>query len=557
MLLYLYRCRIAVPAAVVLGLVSGLTTTLLLALINSVLAAHQWTWGVVAAFAGLCLLRLVTGVAAHIILIAQSQRAVCDLRLDLCDRVLRAPLAQLEALGEHRLTACFADDIAQVAQVVVNVPYAFVNLVILAGCLAYLGWMSSVVLGGVLLCLLGGALTYLGPVLWATRHLRRAREHQDTLFKNYYAVVGGVKELKLNDARRAAFVAGALRPSADDVRRHSVSGITVYATAANWNRLLFFVYVGLLLFAFPSLAPLEPARLAGYVVVLLYMMAPLEAIMNTLPHFARAEVALSRIRQLAEQLSTQRPVSHAEAIASDVRTIELRRVAYQYPSDGETGSFRLGPLDLTLGRGETVFLTGGNGSGKTTLVKLLTGLYEPSAGALIVNRRAVDAALAAAYRQLFSVVFTEFHLFERLDGISLGRDVGRVQALLELLQLDGRVEVVDGRLSTLNLSRGQRKRLAMLVALLEDRPFYVFDEWAADQEPAFRETFYRHIIPSLRDAGKGVLVVTHDDRYYELADRIVHLECGLLEHGPQPSARGRVEAAAPIECSSGAPCEPS
>lgn len=533
--LYLRCSPRAMSVAVALGAVSGLSAAALLALINHSLESGDRSGAVVAGFAGLCLVRLLSGVASHVLLVRLSQRAIFDMRMDLCDRILSSPLTRLERIGPHRLTACFTDDVTNIANVVVNIPYFLVNVVVLIGCLAYLGLMSGPVLIGVLACFMMGIATYLGPVVWANRQLRVAREHQDRLFRHFGSVVHGAKELKLHDGRREDLLGRVLRDAADAVRRHSERGVTIYATAANWNRLLFFVYVGLLLFLLPSAAEVTPAALAGYLLVLLYMMAPLEAIMNTSPHLAKADVSLQKIRNLGLSLTAegQEPRPEATDVAHE-RWLELRLrgVTHRYGADDGEAGFRLGPIDLSFRRGEVVYLTGGNGSGKTTLVKLLTGLYAPDEGRVELDGRAITEGLRPAYRQFFSAVFSDCHLFEELLGIG-GRDVDeRARHHLRTLRLERKLDVDGGRFSTIDLSHGQRKRLALLTAILEDRPFYVLDEWAADQDPGFREMFYTRIVPELRDRGKTVLVVTHDDRYFHLADRRVRLDSGrVVEEG--------------------------
>ena len=191
----------------------------------------------------------------------------------------------------------------------------------------------------------------------------------------------------------------------------------------------------------------------------------------------------------------------------------------------------LGPLDLTLQANELLFVVGGNGSGKTTLAKMLTGLYAPESGEVRLDGEPVAEAARDRYRQLFSAVFTNFHLFDELVGLNgHGETIWpRAQKYLELLRIDDKVTVdAAGRLSTTRLSHGQRKRLALLVAYLEDRPICVFDEWAAGQDPAFQKVFYLDLLPELKRAGKTVVVVTHDDRYFHVADRIVKLELGQV-----------------------------
>jgi putative ATP-binding cassette transporter len=203
-------------------------------------------------------------------------------------------------------------------------------------------------------------------------------------------------------------------------------------------------------------------------------------------------------------------------------------VTHTYQTDMEDASFTLGPIDLTLEPGELAFVAGGNGSGKTTLVKILTGLYAPESGEIHLDGQPVTDYGRDAYRQQFSVVFSDFHLFESLLGIE-GPDLDHSAGdYLRSLRIDHKVSIQDGTLSTIELSQGQRKRLALLTAFLEDRSIYVFDEWAADQDPYFKEVFYRQILPALRERGKTVVVVSHDDRFYDQADRLLYLENGQL-----------------------------
>ena len=187
-----------------------------------------------------------------------------------------------------------------------------------------------------------------------------------------------------------------------------------------------------------------------------------------------------------------------------------------------------GPSTSHCSRGELVFVVGGNGSGKTTLAKLLVGLYSPTAGEMRFNGQPIGDANREHYRQLFSAIFTDGWLFDRLLGMELAQVDGEAEEYLAQLELDHKVRVRDGAFSTTELSHGQRKRLALLTAYLEDRPVYVFDEWAADQDPRFKEVFYTRLLPELKARGKAVLVISHDDRYFHLADRVVKLDYGTL-----------------------------
>jgi putative ATP-binding cassette transporter len=203
-------------------------------------------------------------------------------------------------------------------------------------------------------------------------------------------------------------------------------------------------------------------------------------------------------------------------------------VTHSYHREQEDESFTLGPIDLAFRPGELVFITGGNGSGKTTLLKLITALYLPESGEIRMDGKMISQQNVDAFREQFSVVFSDFHLFETILGIDKPELDAKAIHYLKQLHLENKVRYQDGNFSTTELSQGQRKRLALLTAYLEDRSIYIFDEWAADQDPHFKQIFYYELLPALKARGKTVLVITHDDRYFRIADRLIKLENGKL-----------------------------
>jgi putative ATP-binding cassette transporter len=295
-----------------------------------------------------------------------------------------------------------------------------------------------------------------------------------------------------------------------------------------------FVLIGMLLLAAPLLRLSAPDRI-GYTMTLIFMVGPLQVLLSRASDFNLAAVALHKIEDLERSLTAL----HAEvdsAIQLDPQRefvrLNLTDVTHSYLREGEIDNFIMGPVSLSLTPGEVVFLVGGNGSGKTTLAKLLVGLYVPADGEICLNGQIITDENRERYRQYFSVIFADFHLFDRLLGLE-GADLDRdARKYLSRLELDHVVEIKDGILSTTKLSQGQRKRLALLTAYLEERPIYVFDEWAADQDPAFKKIFYHTFLPALKAKGKAVLVISHDERYYHVADRIIHLDCGRVTDLP-------------------------
>jgi putative ATP-binding cassette transporter len=229
--------------------------------------------------------------------------------------------------------------------------------------------------------------------------------------------------------------------------------------------------------------------------------------------------------------------AHGPFASEPFESLELVKVSHHYRREREDDNFLLGPVDLTLVPGELVFLIGGNGSGKSTLAKVITGLYPPAGGEIRLNGRVVGDHNRDDYRQCFSTVFSDYFLFDRMAGRGGPEADLRARRYLERLHLDHKVSIRDGAFSTTQLSQGQRKRLALLSAYIEDRPFYLFDEWASDQDPLFKEVFYTELLPELRSMGKALLVITHDDRYFEFADRLVKLDYGRIS---QESPEGQV-----------------
>ena len=397
----------------------------------------------------------------------------------------------------HRLLSTLTDDIPVITNTLVAVPLLCINVAIAVSGLVYLGFLSWSVLLIVLAFVALGVVTYQVPVTRAVRSFRLAREKGDKLMKHFRALTEGAKELKLHHRRREAFLSESLEATASGLRQHNVRGMTVYTAAASWGQILVFVVIGLVLFVLPNFREVSPQALTGYTITLLYLMTPFQVVMNTVPNLSRASVALQKVKDLGVELgargSEEAPPPEFPASYSFSK-LELVGVTHAYRREGEKESFVLGPIDLSLAAGELVFVVGGNGSGKTTLAKLLTGLYVPEAGEVRLDGEPVTDANREFYRQHFSVVFSDFFLFESLLGLQSPDLDEQARDYLTRLQLDHKVEVTDGALSTTDLSQGQRKRLALLTAYLEDRPVYVFDEWAADQDPVFKEIFYKQLL---------------------------------------------------------------
>lgn len=521
-----------VMLSVLCGLLSGAAFASLVALLNEAIARGKSPLGDLGArFVAVAAFALVTRVASQVLLILLRHRALLELRSGLAARILASPLRTLEEKGSHLLLGALMEGVVAAGTGLMVLPFIFTNVVVIVASLSYLGWLSLGALGVMLVCIVFGLVTYWLPTVYAMRSFNQGRNVQDKVFKHFQSLVMGIKELKLHRPRREAFVHDHLVPTIDKMQRFGAKSQVYFTISSAWGLLVFFIFLGLLVFVYQTHAEIDTATLTGYALATLYIQQPFQVIMDLIPTFGQGEIAIQKIEKLGLSLSsehTRAPRSGQAEVERTFEVVELSNIIHTYHRENEDGGFTIGPIDLTLRRGELVFLIGGNGSGKTTLAKIITGLYVPEGGEIRIDGRPVSESTREDYREHFSAIFSDFHVFDVLLGLAPGDREARVKHYLSRLLLDRKVDVVGGVLSTTEVSQGQRKRLALLSAYLEDRPIYLFDEWAADQDPQFKEIFYRELLPELRSQGKTVIAITHDDRYFGLADRLVKLEDGRL-----------------------------
>ena len=525
------RSWLMAAAAVLASLVGGAFSAGLIALINGALNNLDRSQSLLAiGFAGLVAGKVATNAAARLLLNDFTQRTISELCRTLSRRVLATPLSQLERVGIPRILVTLTEDVAMIGWAAQNVPSFAMNVAVLAGCAIYLGWLSWQMLIGMAFFIVIGSLGYRILIGRAYRYLQHARDTRDVLFQHFRALTEGIKELKLHADRREAFFSERIATATEALRRDALAGIRHHAVADTWSQLLFYGLIGGTLVATATVPSLSAETRTGYVLAMLYVMNPVWSIMEGWPIFARARIALEKVHGIGlslEGLDVEPGGGDPEPLRVWKR-LDLDGVTFAYPTDSDGRAFVLGPLNFTLRHGELVFVVGGNGSGKSTLMKVLTGLYSPQMGAIRLDGQPITDTNREWYCRYFSAVFSDFYLFDSLLGLH-GPDLdARACRYLVELELDAKVQISGGALSTTMLSQGQRKRLALLTAFLEDRPVYVFDEWAADQDAHYREIFYKRLLPELKARGKTIVVISHDDRYYHLGDRIVKLEYGEL-----------------------------
>jgi putative pyoverdin transport system ATP-binding/permease protein len=541
-LTYLYaHARASFTWAVISGTLSGVCGAGLAWVVGN--EVNRGSVGATSAFwfAGLGVATLLMRTWSAFALMDLVQAAVLRLRVGLSHQLLATPFKQLQNMGAPKLLAILTGDVTQLVGAFQLVPITFGNAVIIFTCLAYLAWLSWPLFMVIVLTLLVGVLAFRRLEQKPAALMAEVRETTDTLFNNFRGLTEGTKELQLNAQRGAQFVDEVIAAGARDHQALQLTALRGYTWADNIGTLMFYVGFGLLLFVAPHWAEFEREVIVKFTVTLLFLVGPIAQVISALPTLRSAEVSFQKIQQLQASFGAQdlRPLPNDPFVSQQKLHLQLSGVCHQHIHADDDQKFMLGPLDLSIDAGELLFIVGGNGSGKTTLAMLLLGFYAPERGELRLNGQTVTPVNLAHYRRYFSAVFSDFHLFEQLlEG--QGGQTGDEQATrhLQALGLAKKVRVVQGKFSTVRLSTGQRKRLALISAYLEDRPIILFDEWAADQDPVFKKFFYTELLPDLKKKGKTIIVITHDDAYFSLADRVVKLVDGVIQrHQPHTLER--------------------
>lgn len=450
------------------------------------------------------------------------------LRLRVAGKIRRVDLRTLESLDRGELFATIGQEINHLSQSLPLLVSAAQSSLLLVFCLLYIATVSLAAFAVVTAC------TALGLGLFWLRRRRldealvQVHHQEAAMLDSLSHFTRGFQEIRLNADRNDALFAHF--SGVVDTLRDKVIGVGgKWVILLQFGNAFLYALVGVVIFVLPAFFSGYTDAIYKITAAAIFCVGPVTALTAAAPLYARADLGLGHVARLEQRLQSGRPAAEvlAQSRFADFKLLECRSLTFSYrEADGET-SFTSGPLDLSLRRGETVFVTGGNGSGKSTAMKLLCGLYTPDSGSLIVDGVAVEADSRQDLREMFSAVFADFHLFDRLYGLE-DADPVRVAELIDVMELTGKVGFADGAFTTTSLSTGQRKRLALIVALLEDRPIYLFDEWAADQDAHFRHLFYTRLLPDLKARGKTVLAVTHDDRYWPECDRRLTMDLGKV-----------------------------
>jgi putative ATP-binding cassette transporter len=456
-----------------------------------------------------------------------SQKLFWKLRKQVLALILKASYQQLST-RKSRVYSVLVNDVNMLTSTSLSfIEFATASIVSIA-CLVYLASISLVLFAITLGIAIIGITVYQVGSVRNRRHFEKSRTLEDRFIENLNAILGGFKEIFLEPRKGKAIFEKKVNTIANDAFSNTTSALTGFLSNQITGQILFYVLISSVLIFFSVYLDISAAATVNYVFILLYLLSSIEAIMVLLPNIMRAKVSSSRVMNLRkelEEVNFDNNIPEKFMTRDEFLSISVKDLTYQY---GETDqSFGIGPISFEVQKGETVFIYGGNGTGKTTFVHNIMGLRHPTAGETYLNGIPVDTTNYSYYRSIFTAVFSDFYLFKEVL-VEEHFNEEKWYEYLKLFELDGLVKTEGSSFSTVDLSTGQRKRLALIVALLENKPVLVLDEWAADQDPYFRKKFYTEILPSLKQEGLTIIAITHDDKYYHCADKLYKMDYGCL-----------------------------
>jgi putative ATP-binding cassette transporter len=505
----------SLPRLLVMSALGGLSTAAILAAINAGLQGTGSLWAATLFLVALFLF-IKTQYYVTITTTAEIEAIIHKIRLRVMDHIRRSELLSLEAIGRSRIVAAITSDTAILTQASNMLCFSIQGAVLVFFVAIYVAFLSlaAIVTTIVIIGVAGIIFHYKNRRLAAEK--QKSAEWEGRLFDRLTDFLDGFKEVRLNSARSMD-----LFEDASEVSR-TAANIKINSQAETFklivtSQISMYVLIGAVVFVAPQFSEsLGGLTLTKTTTALMFIVGACFGLVQSIPILLNANAAADRIEQLEIELQATASAFDVEgpAVPSRFDAIEMTGIQFRYVDKFSEATFKIGPIDFNLHPGELVFITGGNGSGKSTFLRVLSGLYPADSGQIRLNGQLISDETRDRYRSLMSAIFFDYHLFHKLYGVP-DPDPGDVDRLLRQFRLDTKTSLTKGEFRTLDLSGGQRRRLALIVSLLEKRPILLLDEWTAEQDPEFRRKFYDELLPELMRAGATVVVITHDDRYLD------------------------------------------
>lgn len=518
-----------IPGILLMSILSGISNLIVIVMITSALDAGK------DASVRYLVFYYMLAIAVYLLgrryvqinLIRLTAGLIYDMRINLIKKIFSTSYQKFEKIDRARVYTTLNDDVDTIGEsanmfvTIVTSSITGIGAFLYLGSIAFWATLVTIFLVGSI------SLTYYYVGRRTEKYFEQARETRNGFMRLVNGMVDGFKELSLHRNKKIAYK-GDVEVSANEYRIKMSTADIRFANAFIVGETLLVALLGVLAFIVPRLFPgMKFYTIMSFVVVLLYLIGPVNAILGSVPAVMRLRVAWKRIRQFLAAIPADIDLNKPqEAIDAAVESLEADGITFRYRDKNDQHTFAVGPVHLKVKKGEVLFIVGGNGSGKTTLAKLLTGLYKPDEGEIRINNKVVKPSQLSEY---YAAIFNPLYLFDKFYDVDTAAKSEEIRRCLEMLDLQEKVKVEDNRYSTIALSTGQRKRLALLQCYMEDAPICLFDEWAADQDPEYRYFFYRTLLPEMRNAGKIVIAITHDEHYFDVADRVLKMNEGLLE----------------------------
>ena len=509
----------SLPRLLFMSGLGGISTAAVLAAINagmqSVSAGHKPSLWAATLFLVALFLFMKTQAYVTITATAEIEGIIHRLRLRIMDQIRRSELLALDKIGLARIVASVTGDTQILTQASNMLCFTVQGAVLIFFVSFYVAYLSLAAFFMTFVIVFGAGIMFHLKNRRLTAQKAELAAWERRLFDRLTDFLDGFKEVRLNSARSEE-----LYEDAADVSRVAAN-IKIRTQAETFKMIVnsqisMYVLLGAVVFVAPTLSDsLGGASIAKATTALLFVVGACFGLVQSIPILLNANAAASRIEELETTLRAAGSTEAKEITAPKrFEKIDMRDIVFRYVDKFSDAAFKIGPIDFTLNPGELVFITGGNGSGKSTFLRVLSGLYPPNSGEITLDGVRVDDQNRDTYRALMSAIFFDYHLFQRLYGIPQ-EQVGELEGLLAQFRLSDKTGLVNGEFRTLDLSGGQRRRLALIVSLLEKRPILLLDEWTAEQDPEFRRKFYDELLPELMAAGGTIVVITHDDRYLD------------------------------------------
>ncbi|KZN69020.1 cyclic peptide export ABC transporter [Pseudoalteromonas luteoviolacea] len=466
--------------------------------------------------------------ASQIMLTKVSIQLTKELRGRIYKDISKSSLIELENLGIAKVINVIISDVNAIVSGARAIPDLISNSVTIIGMLLFLFFINDEVFLLVLSALFIGIVIYQFMMFFANRYFLKSRMIFDELQESTRGFISGIKDIKLNAEKEKFFLENVLEDREQQILKSNTRAYYIAIASVSYGDLINFLVIGVTAFIFVNYHSINVADLFSIVMILLYIAGPITAVLNAIPEINLSRISYGRLTDIISKIPNENCVQDVKPLPA-WNTIEFRNVEFQYDNIGSEQGFKVGPLSFSIKKGEITYLLGGNGSGKSTLSKLITLHYHANQGEILFGNTKVTEDTLVSCRQEICAIYTDYYLFDTFlfkDSV----DENLVDEYLKRFKLEGKVKFENGKFSTVKLSDGQRKRLALVVSLIDDKQVYLFDEWAADQDPEFKRIFYEDILPLLKQRGKAVIVISHDQAYFKGFDNLIIMEDGNIKN---------------------------